>query len=117
MVRKELRKCQDRDQKKAGQRPEFARKDFRKARTKVINSLNRDKKRLAHPSGEEGGGNFLVQMISTCLRCAERKGGGPHPVVQSGGKGVKHKAQGNYFSWRLKVVGWGGGGGGPGGPD
>ncbi len=29
-------------------------------------------------------------------------------MVHSGGKGVKHKAQGSYFSWGLKVVGWGG---------
>jgi hypothetical protein len=32
-------------------------------------------KSLAYPSGEEGG-KFLVQMISTCLRYVERKGGG-----------------------------------------
>jgi hypothetical protein len=30
---------------------------------------------LVYPSGDEGG-NFLVQMISTCLRYAYRKGGG-----------------------------------------
>ncbi len=32
-------------------------------------------KSLAYPSGEEGG-KFLVQIISTCLRYVERKGGG-----------------------------------------
>jgi hypothetical protein len=38
-------------------------------------------KSLAYPSGEEGG-KFLVQIISTCLRYVERKGGGyPHRVV------------------------------------
>ncbi len=33
----------------------------------------------AYPSGEEGG-NFLVQMIATCLRYAY--GGGGHPVTK-----------------------------------
>ncbi len=32
-------------------------------------------KSLAYPSGEEEG-KFLVQIISTCLRYVERKGGG-----------------------------------------
>ncbi len=32
-------------------------------------------KSLAYPSGEEGG-KFHVQIISTCLRYVERKGGG-----------------------------------------
>ncbi len=37
-------------------------------------------KSLAYPSGEEGG-KFLVQMISTCLRYTQRRGGGdPRPV-------------------------------------
>jgi hypothetical protein len=37
---------------------------------------------LAYPSGEEGG-NFLVQMISTCFSRVEEGGGvgGRHPVV------------------------------------
>jgi len=35
---------------------------------------------LAYPSGEEAG-NFLVQMISTCLpSCRGRGDGGRHPV-------------------------------------
>ncbi len=38
-------------------------------------------KSLAYPSGEEGG-KFLVQMITTCLRYTQRKGGGdPRRVV------------------------------------
>ncbi len=35
------------------------------------------------PSGEEGG-NFLVQLISTCLPSRRGEGGGRHPVVQIG---------------------------------
>ncbi len=38
-------KRQDRDQKRAGQRPETVRKEFREARAKVINCHDRDKKR------------------------------------------------------------------------
>jgi hypothetical protein len=39
-------------------------------------------KSLAYPSGEEGG-KSLVQMISTCLRYTQRRGGGdPRPVLQ-----------------------------------
>jgi hypothetical protein len=34
---------------------------------------------LAYPSGEEGG-TLLVQMISNCVHCAERKGG-QDPVI------------------------------------
>jgi hypothetical protein len=34
---------------------------------------------LAYPNGEEGG-NFIVQMISSCLP-SRRGGGGRHPVV------------------------------------
>ncbi len=38
-------------------------------------------KSLAYPSGEKGG-KSLVQMISTCLRYTQRRGGGdPRPVV------------------------------------
>jgi hypothetical protein len=40
-------------------------------------------KSLAYPSGEEGG-KFLFQMISTCLRYVEKKGGGyPRRVVST----------------------------------
>ncbi len=37
-------------------------------------------KSLAYPSGEEGD-NFIVQMISTYLRYAKRKGGGSAPCA------------------------------------
>ncbi len=37
-------------------------------------------KSLAYPSGEEGG-KFFVQIISTCLRYTQRRGGvDPRPV-------------------------------------
>jgi hypothetical protein len=37
---------------------------------------------LAYPNGEEGGNNFLVQMISTCFRYTySKEEGGLHSVV------------------------------------
>jgi hypothetical protein len=42
-------------------------------------------KSLAYPSGEEGG-KFVVQIISTCLRYTQRRGGGdPRPVIVTNG--------------------------------
>ncbi len=63
-------------------------------------------KSLAYPSREEGG-KFHVQMISTCLRYTQRRGGGdPRPVPETMRKRRKGKGRKGAFPVKRVQHSW-----------
>ncbi len=49
-----------------------------------------------------GGGILIIQMITTCLRYAQRKGGGQHPVIGEVVAHLKHILVKQRTSWLIR---------------